>query len=259
VRVQGEPALRDYQTGVAGWLDHARRSANRQRWSQRVPPREYDARRDEALLLSLLLDPAKPRAARAAREAVADALQFTLPNDPAWRPERELLALVDAELLRAEAGPAKALARLDAGTEFSSRLFHARRAAYLEELGRADEASAARGRAERQPPDPTAARFVAGMDRLRRCDFAGAAREFDAVLEAAPEHFAARLFAALCAFHQDRPGEAKVGLTACIAQRPRFARSYLLRGRCAEKLGEPAAAKRDFARAAELQPDITTR
>jgi Tfp pilus assembly protein PilF len=95
-------------------------------------------------------------------------------------------------------------------------------------------------------------RFFTGMDCVRRRDFASAAREFEAVLDSDPEHFAARLFLAVCALYQNRPGEAKVGLTACIAQRPYCARSYELRGRCAEKLGDTLAAKRDFARATEL-------
>jgi tetratricopeptide (TPR) repeat protein len=250
VLVQGEPALRDYQTGVAGWLDHSRRAINRQHWKQRVPPREYDEKRDEALLRSLLLDSDPP----AAREAVAAALELTLPHDPAWRQERELLAAVDAELVRTEGGAARALARLDETAEGPSRLFHARRAGYLEELGRGEEAAAERRRAEKLPPGDTAARLLAGADRLRRRDFAAAAREFEAVLDAEPEHFTARLFLALCALHRDRPGEAKVGLTACIAQRPRFGWCYLYRGRCAERLGDAAAARRDFDRAAELQP-----
>ena len=111
-----------------------------------------------------------------------------------------------------------------------------------------------RRRAERFPPDENAARFLGGMDRLRRRDFAGAAREFEALLEAAPEHFTARLFQALCALHQGRPAEARVGLTACVAQRPRFAWSYQFRGECAQKLGDLDAATRDFERAAALQP-----
>jgi tetratricopeptide (TPR) repeat protein/tRNA A-37 threonylcarbamoyl transferase component Bud32 len=253
VRVQGEPALRDYETGVAGWLDHARRAATSHRWTQRVPPREYDERRDEALLLSLLLDPG-PDAVKAAREAVSAALELTLPDDPAWRAEREQLVLLDADLVRSEGGAEAALIRLVGAKEFSSHLFYTRRAAYLDELGRADEAEVARARAARFPPNEPAARFLAGVDQLRRRDFTQAARAFEAVLDAEPGHFTARLFLALAALHQGRPAEAKVGLTACIAQRPRFAWSYLYRGQCCEKMGDPAAAKRDFARATELTP-----
>ncbi len=257
--VQGEPALRDYQTGVAGWLDHSRRAVNRQRWKQRVPPREYDEKRDEAILLGLLLDPPGRDGVPAARDAVAAALDLTIPNDPAWQREREQLVLLDAALIHAADGPAAALGRLNEPGEFSSRLFHTRRADYLDELGRSDEAAAERHRAEQFPPDETAARLLAGTDRLRRRDFPAAARDFEAVLDAEPEHFAARLFLSLCALHRDRPGEARVGLTACIAQRPRFAWNYVYRGRCAEKLGDVAAARRDFARAAEFQPTTLNR
>ncbi|MDB5306229.1 MAG: serine/threonine protein kinase [Gemmataceae bacterium] len=259
IKVQGEPALRDYQTGVAGWLDHARRAANRQRWAQRVPPREYDEKRDEALLLSLLLDSPGRAGVPAAREAVAAALDLTLPADPAWRPEREQLVLTDAALVHAETGAARALTRLDEAAGFSSRLFHTRRAAYLDELGRAAEAAAERRRAAQLPPDELTTRFAAGTDRLRRRDLPEAAREFEAVLDAHPEHFTARLFLAVCALHQGRAGEARVGFTACIAQRPHFAWTYLYRGRCAEMLGDSAAAGRDFGRAAELQPGIPNR
>jgi tetratricopeptide (TPR) repeat protein len=256
--VKAEPALRDYHTGVSGWLDHAQRAVTRYHWKQRVPPPEFDAKRDEALFLGLLLDGDRPAAVAAAREAVAAALELTLP-DPAWRAEREQLVLLDAELVRAAGGPAAALARLDAAAGFDSRLFHTRRACYLDELALPDEAAAARRRAAQFPPDETPARLCAGADRVRARDFAAAAREFDAVLAADPEHFAARLFAAACALHLDRPGEAKVGLTACVAQRPRFAWAYLYRGRCAQKLGDPAAAKRDFDRAAELRPGLPAR
>src|SRR5436309_10830973 len=58
------------QTHVAGWLDHSRRAANQQRWKHRIPPREYDELRDEALLLSLLLDPHQQEPVQAARQAI---------------------------------------------------------------------------------------------------------------------------------------------------------------------------------------------
>ena len=257
VQVQGEPALRDYQTGVAGWLDHSRRAANRQRWAQRVPPREYDELRDEALLRSLLLEPRRPESVAAAREAVAAALALTLPDDPGWRHERGQLALLDADLIAHEAGAAPALARLDELAGYSSRPFHGRRADHLNRLGRDAEAAAERRRGDALPPDDVATRFLAGTDRARRRDFAGAALDFEAVLETEPGHFTARLFQAVCAIELQRPAEARVGLTACVAQRPRFAASYQFRGRCAEQLGDPVAARRDFGHATELQAGQT--
>jgi tetratricopeptide (TPR) repeat protein len=259
VEVQGEPALRDYQLAVSGWLDHSRRAVSGQRWKHRIPPREYDERRDEALLRGLLLDPQGEHPVREARDAVAIALEFTLPNDPAWRAEREQLTLLDAALIHTDVGAEQALARLCAEEDFSSQLFHTRKAAYLDELGRKNEALAERSRAAQFPPNETATRFTEGMDHVRRKDLASATRDFEAVLDAEPEHFMARLLLAVCFLQQDRPAEAKVALTACIAQRPRFAWSYLLRGRCIQKLGDPVAAKRDFQRATDLQPDIPNR
>ncbi|MBN9118442.1 MAG: protein kinase [Planctomycetes bacterium] len=251
--VQGEPALRDYRLGVDGWLRHAQQTANKYRWRQRVPPPEYPERRDEAFFRGLLLAPEQTADVTAARASVTAALDLTLPGDPAWKPERERLAVLDADLLLASAGPAAALARLDSEGG-ASRLFHARRAVCLDRLDRRAEAEAARREAERFPPEELTARFFAGMERARRRDFVAAGREFEAVLDAEPEHFAARLCLAACALQQNRPGEAKVGLTACIAQRPYCIWSYRLRGRCSERLGDAAGAKRDFARAAELGP-----
>jgi hypothetical protein len=248
--VQGEPALRDYRLGVAGWLDEAHKRANRYHWARRVPPPEYPERRDEAFFRSLLLGGDTPEAAR---ESISAALRLTLPDDPAWRAERERLAVLEADVLLASAGPGEALARLEAEGAGASRLFHERRAACLGRLGRREEARAACCRAEAFPPDPTAARFFAGMELARRRDLPAAAREFEAALDAEPEHFAARLCLAACALRLNRPGEAKVGLTACVAQRPYCAWGYRLRARCEEALGNASAAKRDAERAAALQ------
>ncbi len=253
ILVQGEPALSDYRTGVSGWLDHSRRAANRQLWKQRMPPREFDEARDEALLLSLLLDPSGPESVADGRRAIAAALELTLPNDAVWNAERERLVLLDAELVLVDSGAAKALARLDESNEFTSRCYCGRRADLLLQLGRPEEAALERTRAEQHPPNEPAIRFGLGMERIRRRDYSEAARDFDAVLDAEPEHFTARLFRALCALKLDRPGEAKAGLTACVAQRPCFAWNYHYRGMAEDKLGEAAAAARDGARAKEFQ------
>lgn len=252
ILVQGEPALRDYQTGVGGWLDHSRQALNKQRWEQRVPPREFDECRDEAMLLSLLLDANQGEAIKTAREAIADALDLTIPNDPAWVQERERLILLDAELIFIQDGAEPALARLSSGEVFSSRLVHIRRAAYLELLGRREEAEMERNRGVPFPPHETSMRLFVGMDRMRHKDFATAEREFEAILEREPRYFVARLFQAVCALNLNKPGAAKVGLTACLAQRPYFVWSYRFRGMCAEKLGDPAGAQRDSTRAEEL-------
>ena len=257
IKVQGEPELREFQTGVAGWLDHSRRAANLQHWKQRIPPREYDAHRDEAMLLSVL--PGDPKESIAvARDAIRSALDLTLPDDPAWLGEREQLIVLDADMIRLQSGIDKALARLNEQPS-SSRLIHLKRAEYLEELGRTGEAEVERSRAAAIPPDSTAERLRSGVERLRRRDFISAEKEFDAVLDAEPEHFQARLFQAICFLELNRPAEAKVALTACTAQRPRFAWSYLYRGLCHRALGDTAAAIRDFERGLDTGPSDPAR
>jgi hypothetical protein len=239
--------------GIDSWLRHARTEANKYHWKHRVPPPEYPERRDEAYFRSLLLEPETGAPLKSARESIAAAIDLTVPNDPVWKPERERLAILEADVLLVGTGPVAALARLENVGAGSSRLFHTRRAVYLDRLDRRADAESARRSAETFPPDEQSALLFAGMDRVRQRDFAGAMRDFEAVLDGEPEHFAARLFLAVCATQQDRPGEAKVGLTACIAQRPYCARSYQLRGQCEEKLGNALAARRDFGRAAELR------
>jgi len=255
MKVQAEPALADQETSVSGWLDHARNAAGRHRWKQRVPPREYDERRDEALLQSLLV--VGPIAA--ARASIAHALQFTLPGDPVWRAEREQFTLLDAELVALESGPAAALALLDATDEFSSSLFHLRRAELLAGLGRNDEARDARARADEHPSLGPTSLLHSGMGRIRRQEFVEAERDFERLLHAEPEHFAARLFQAICFLRLDRPGEANVALTACIAQRPRFHWNYYFRGQAALALGDSGSGLADFRQALDGRPSETVK
>ncbi|QEL16752.1 serine/threonine-protein kinase [Limnoglobus roseus] len=253
VAVQGEPALADYRTGVAGWLNHSRQLLHREQWKQRVPPREFDDLRDEAVAQSVLLDRLGRAPIPTAREAVAIALDRTLPGDPAWQPPREQLAILDADLIALADGPAAALARLDP-VPTGSRLGHLRRAAYLDELGRHDAATAEREQAAALPPNDADEHFHDGLARLRRGDAAGASTAFEAVLDAEPEHFAARLCQAVCVLKLGRPGEAKVGLTACVAQRPRFAWCYLLRAECHRQLAAADAARKDIRAGLDLRP-----
>jgi tetratricopeptide (TPR) repeat protein/tRNA A-37 threonylcarbamoyl transferase component Bud32 len=252
--VHGEPALQEDQTHVAGWLDHSRRAVSQHRWKQRVPPREYDSLRDEALFLSLLLHPDKQEGLRAARLAIDAALALTLPDDPAWRGEREQLIALDAELYCWEGATERALQRLADAGEPASRLVHERRAHYLDVLDRKAEGDQARKRAEQFPLEKSETLFLQGMDRLRRKDYAEAVRDFEQVLDAEPEHFSARLFQAACYLQQKQPTVAKVALTACIAQRPRFGWSFLLRGQAHLQEGDCAAATQDFERALNLNP-----
>jgi tetratricopeptide (TPR) repeat protein len=255
VAVQGEPALRHLNTGVVGWLIHGERAALARGWKQRVPPRDYDDRRDEALLHSLLIGPRAPALVAQARQTIRTALALTLPGNPTWAGERELLALVDADLLLLAGDAAGALRRLDEHNERPARLTHELRADLLERLSRKEESVRERRLAAMLPPEPARALLLGGLERLRQRDLDGAARQLDAALEAEPEHFTARLFQAVCFLEQKRRTEAQVALTACIAQRPGFAWSYLLRGQAHLLGGDGGAATRDFKRALERLPE----
>jgi tetratricopeptide (TPR) repeat protein/tRNA A-37 threonylcarbamoyl transferase component Bud32 len=252
--VQGERALQEEQTHVAGWLDHSRRAVSQHRWRQRIPPREYDSLRDEALFLSLLLYPDQQEGVRVARLAIDAALALTLPDDPVWRGERERLIVLDADLYLWGGAAEQALKRLADAAEPFSRLVHERRANYLDVLGRKTEAVQARQRAEQFPQEKSEVLFLRGIDHLRHKEFAEAAREFEQVLDEEPEHFTARLFQAACYLQQQQPTVAKVALTACIAQRPPFGWSFLLRGQAHLQEGNCAAATQDFERALNLNP-----
>jgi eukaryotic-like serine/threonine-protein kinase len=253
IAVQAEPSLQSMHTGVVGWLIHSERAVLQRGWKQRIPPRPYDDRRDEALLHSLLLDNRDPKSVKSARMAIRGALALTLPTDPAWGRERELLALVEADLLRPDVN--RALARLNEDNAFPSRLTFERRADYLEALTRNGEAATERQRAAQLPPEEAQASFLAAMEHLRRGDLDGAGRRLEQVLDKEPGHFTARLFQGVCFLRQNRPVEARIALTASVAQRPGFAWSYLLRGQAYIESRAPTAALLDFRRALERLPE----
>ena len=114
MKVRAEPVLSDHETSVAGWLDHARNAANRHQSKNRVPPRNFDHKRDEALLTSLLLFPDLQSPEVIAQNAIREAMELTVAGDPAWELEREQLQLIDLELVGMKSGPEVALKQLDA-------------------------------------------------------------------------------------------------------------------------------------------------
>src|SRR5262249_9174382 len=146
-----------------------------------------------------------------------------------------------------------ALALLDQNKSEESRLWHEHRADCLERLGRKPEADQARMDAAQFAPNRATATFLTGIDRLRRQDLSGALGCFDELLAAEPNHFMARFFQAVCHLRQKRATAAKVGLTACLGQRPRFAWTYLLRAEAAVQLEHHAAALRDLQSGLDLK------
>lgn len=262
LKVQAEPALADHQTSVAGWLDHARNAANRYQWKQRVPPRDFDQRRDEALLASSLILPYVNHSEQLARTSIRQALELTIPDDSAWDREREQLTLLEIDMTARESGAAEALKQLASINEFSSRRFYEYKASLLDELGNATESSDARQQASQHPRRKTVEDFHAGINHLRRLTFRQAIDDFERVLEVEPEHFMARLFEAICFLELKRFDEAKIALTACIAQRPRFQWNYYFRGLVAKSTGDRTGAIQHFQRAldgrcSDLQSFVT--
>jgi serine/threonine protein kinase len=254
MKVQAEPALMEYQLGVAGWLDHSRRAGIEQQWIQRVPPRDYDERRDEALLSSLLLEPEPDRSIPVARAEIRKVIDLTIPGDPGWTSEREQLTLIETDLIALESGVEPALRHLDDSSEFASRPFHECRAELLARLGRQVEADQTQETAIQFPPQAATSLFLRGMQHVRNKKFEIALQEFEQVLDLRPELFAARLFQAVCCLRLNRPGEAKVALTACLAQRPHCLWSCLYRGQANFALGDRRAARVDLERVLAASP-----
>jgi tetratricopeptide (TPR) repeat protein len=250
--ILAEPSLRTQELGIVGWLDHALREAEQDRWRQRAAPRLYEARRDEAVLAVGLLDPAQASEVRAAREAIQAALELTVADDPAWRSERDKLVLLGAELSLREGKPEQALAALEQTSGASCRLWRERRAYCLDKLGRASEADSERQLAARVPPADAFECFVHGIERYHSGDLAGAIAQFDQALQLEPAHFPGRFAQGVCFLHAGRPGESKVAFTACIAQRPQFAWTPGYRAMAFLQLGDRTAADEDFRYAREL-------
>ena len=259
ILVRAEPALRDHELGVAGWLDHSRRQDEQERWQQRRPPPLFEELRDEALVQCILLEPQQPQGVAAAHQAIQSALGLTVADDPAWKSEREQLALLDAGLLLRRGDAVAALALLDRSTGIESSLWHQCRADCLDRLGRQVEAAQARRRANQLAPQDTLAFFLSGIERFHQRDLTGAIRDFDQVLLREPDHFMGRLFQAACFLRLRRLGEAKVALTACLAQRRHFAWTYLLLGQVHDQLNETAAALEDFQHGLESNPQTAAR
>jgi tetratricopeptide (TPR) repeat protein len=114
----------------------------------------------------------------------------------------------------------------------STRAFHLRRAACLARIDDTAGAKHERALAAALEPASPFDHFHLGLERYDRGDGPAALREFDAVMQAQPNHFWARCLLSICQLNAipSRPGEARAGLTACLQQRPDVPWLYLLRG-----------------------------
>jgi tetratricopeptide (TPR) repeat protein len=101
--------------------------------------------------------------------------------------------------------------------------------------------------------------FLMADELYRRDQFGEAIKEFDQVLARKPGHFWAQYLNALCLLRQQRPAEARVLLSACLAQRADFVWLYLLRGFAHQELQAWGQAEADFQKAAAMPLDDNAR
>jgi serine/threonine protein kinase/tetratricopeptide (TPR) repeat protein len=174
----------------------------------------------------------------------------------------ELLLICADAAARTKDGWERALALLHRASRLSaeSSIVHARRARYLRQLGRIEEAEGEQRRAESVPPRTALGWFLRGhdlgLDETRR---AAAIQAFDEALRRRGDLFWAHFLRALAYQKQGQASEARASLTVCAARRDRFAWNYLLRGLVLIELGDLPAAKADFDKAESLSLDAAAR
>jgi serine/threonine protein kinase/tetratricopeptide (TPR) repeat protein len=139
------------------------------------------------------------------------------------------------------------------------RALELRRARYLRQLAREAQAKQAEQAAGRAPSGEAIDHFLMGDELYRREQFADAIKEFDQVLARKPGHFWAQYLGALCLLRRERPAEARILLSACMAQRSDFVWLYILRGFACQELQSWAEAEADFDKAAAVAHDDNAR
>jgi tetratricopeptide (TPR) repeat protein len=117
--------------------------------------------------------------------------------------------------------------RLLSGTQTRSGL--TQRAEYLAALGKKDESESIVTKAEATAPILAGDYFLIGMGFHRRDEFGKAIPALAAALRIEPTHYGAQYLLAACQLQQRRFQEAKIGLTRCLVQRPKFIWPRLLR------------------------------
>lgn len=258
--LQGEPALSDLSLGVEGWLDHCQRAASVQLWQGRVPPRDFDQLRDDAVVDSLLLGSQTIESIAQACEAIDRARQLTDGNQTidslAWRPEREFLDLIETDLIAFTSDAVRAREFLTSAGEYSSRLYWQR----LSELCPPEDIKTlemTKHNAKQFPQDALNTAWLDGIKLLRQQQYASSLDELQRVLDLQPTHFAARLLQGICLVKLDRNAEAQIALTACLGQRPLSAWSYYWRAMAYRGLNDFDAAHLDLLRVTQLKSSPT--
>jgi serine/threonine-protein kinase len=142
---------------------------------------------------------------------------------------------------------------------FQTRAYYLRRAHFLEQLGRQEEARNDRDRAASLPPEGALDYFLVGEEQYRRGDWEQAMNSFNRALGLQPAHFWAQFFLAVCHLKLQQWEAAKADLNACLTQHPDFVWAYLLRSFADEKLQALPEAEADFQKALQLNPNEDAR
>ena len=164
--------------------------------------------------------------------------------------------------LRANTRQALAVLDAAAGLGFQTHAYHLRRARYLDQVGRPDDARKEREQAQRRPPATDLDHYLVGNEHYRQGNDVEAERSFVKALGLKPGHFWARYFLALCHVRQRNLPAARDLLTSCLDQRGSVVWIVLLRGLVRGRMGEYREAESDFQTALELlkkQPDRAVR
>jgi serine/threonine protein kinase/Flp pilus assembly protein TadD len=198
-------------------------------------------------------------------------------EQPAWRrldePTRRrlaedirelLLLLAWAQTRQAQSSPeslGQALALLNRAASVTdldpSPVLALDRAGYLEALGRADEAAAARAEATRIPPASARDHYLLALGHTRARRYAEAVTELDRAIVLNPRHYWSWSLRGLCHLHQAEWTLAVADFSTCLGQAPE-AWVYWNRGYALYAAGQRAEAVRDYDAALRLDPSLMT-
>jgi serine/threonine protein kinase/Flp pilus assembly protein TadD len=178
---------------------------------------------------------------------------------------RELLLLLAwAQTRQHQSSPEslrQAVALLDRAAELRdlrpSPVLAQDRAGYLEALGRADEAAAARAEAVHIPPASARDHYLLALGHTRARRYAEAVGELDRAILLNPRHYWSWSLRGLCHLHLGEATLAVADFSTCLGQAPE-AWVYWNRGYALYTAGQKAEAVRDFDAALRLDPTLAS-
>jgi serine/threonine protein kinase/lipoprotein NlpI len=133
---------------------------------------------------------------------------------------------------------------------FSTHAYHLRRARFLRQADKKEEAARESNLAKDRPPKDDLDFYLVGSELYRQGDSANAESAFSKALLIKPGHFWAWFYLALCQIKQGQFTQARDNLTSCLQQQQQV-HIYLLRGFVLGQLGQFSDAETDFKAAEE--------